>query len=80
MPKEKVFNESKKERFERLATLRAKKAIDKIRVLGHCSNTHIYEYSQEDVKKIFSAINKELNRVKSKFETPTSVDFNLKKY
>jgi len=53
-------SETKSEAFRRLATKRTNAVIDKIRVLGHCANPWQYEYSEQDVKKIFKAIDDEL--------------------
>jgi hypothetical protein len=77
MVKQKVDNETPRERFKRLATIRTKKVIEKLRILEHCSNSHIYEYNQEDVKKIFSVIEKELKIVKAKFQKKSTVDLNF---
>jgi hypothetical protein len=77
MVKEKHENESKGERFKRLATIRAQKVLEKLRVLGNCSNTGLYEYDDEDIKKIFTAIEKELRRTKLKFEKPEKIHFDL---
>lgn len=64
--------ESKRECFVRIAEARTNKIIDMLRLLGNCSNTATYEYTKEDVKKIFSAIEEELKSAKTKFETVTS--------
>lgn len=77
MVKIKISNETPRDRFRRLATGRTKKVIEKIRVLGHCSNTSLYEYDEKDVKKIFSAIDKELRLVKAKFGKPGKTELNL---
>ena len=42
-------NESKRERFVRLAEARTNKIIDMIQLLGNCANKSNYEYSKEDV-------------------------------
>ena len=49
-------NETKRDKFVRLAEARTNKIISMIRLLGNCSNSRIYEYSREDIKKIFSTI------------------------
>lgn len=59
---------AKRERFKKVAVQRTNKVINYIRLLGNCSNKNNYEYSEADVKKIFSAIEKELKLSKSKFE------------
>ena len=41
--------------FEKaLKTLEYNKIIDMLQLLGNCSNTSAYEYTQQDVDKIFS--------------------------
>lgn len=59
----------KTERFKRVAENRTNKIINQIRLLGNCSNRSNYEYSEEDVKKIFSAIESELKEAKLKYQT-----------
>ncbi len=61
----------KAERFKRVAENRTNKIIEQIRLLGNCSNRSNYEYSAEDVKKIFSAIEEELKITKAKYQTKT---------
>ncbi len=63
---EKVM-ETKRERFIRIAESRTNKIIDMIKLLGNCANKSNYEYSDADVQKIFSAIEKELKSAKSQF-------------
>lgn len=63
-----MSNESKRDKFVRLAEARTNKIIDMIRLLGNCSNSRVYEYNKDDVKKIFSTIEDELKIAKSKFE------------
>ena len=72
-------NESKRERFIRIAENRTNKIIDMLRLLGNCSNTANYDYTKEDVRKIFTTIEDELKSAKSKFETatPNSAKFKL---
>jgi len=67
MVKIKVKNESKEERFKRIATARANRVLDDIRLLGNCSNTSIYSYSDYEVNKIFSTIEKEMRMIKLMF-------------
>ncbi len=61
-------NESKRDRFVRLAEARTNKIISMIRLLGNCSNARIYEYNREDIKKIFGTIEDELKNAKSRYE------------
>lgn len=62
-----MANETKREKFVRLAEARTNKIIDMIQLLGNCSNLSTYEYTSHDVDKIFSAIESELREAKKKF-------------
>ncbi len=62
-----AVNETKRERFVRLAEARTNKILDMLKLLGNCSSKSNYEYSDEDVKKIFSAIEREVKITKEKF-------------
>lgn len=64
--------ESKREKFVRLAEARTNKIIDMIQLLSNCSNSSVYEYSQKDVDKIFSAIETELKEAKKRFNQKES--------
>ena len=72
--------ESKEDKFVRIAEARTNKIIDMIRLLGNCSNKASYEYSKEDVRKIFTAIENELKAAKAKFDSSSddSIKFKLK--
>ena len=59
--------ENKNERFKRIATKRTNEILEKIRILGNCSNKSSYEYSEEEINKIFSEIDKQLRLTKAKF-------------
>lgn len=59
--------ETKREKFVRLAEARTNKIIDMIQLLGNCSNQSQYEYTQKDVTKIFNAIQAELDDAKKRF-------------
>lgn len=59
--------ETKRERFIRIAEARTNKILDTIRLLGNCSNKTNYEYNEEDVRLIFSTIDKEIKYVKNMF-------------
>lgn len=41
--------------------------VDKLHLLGNCANKSNYEYTKEDVERIFKEIDKELRLSKSKF-------------
>lgn len=60
-------NETKRERFVRIAEARTNKIIGMLKLLGNCSSTSNYEYTEEDVKKIFAAIDREVRNARAKF-------------
>lgn len=59
--------ETKREKFIRLAEARTNKIIDMLQLLGNCSNLSTYDYTQQDVDKIFAAIESEVRETKKKF-------------
>ncbi|MDO4467779.1 MAG: hypothetical protein Q4C49_12380 [Bacillota bacterium] len=59
-------------RFKRVAENRTNKIIEQIRLLGNCSNRSNYDYKEDDVKKIFTAIEAELKETKQKYQTKTN--------
>lgn len=60
-------SESKREKFLRLVVARTNKAAEMIRLIGNCSNTSSYDYTDEDVKKIFSYLEKEIKNARAKY-------------
>ena len=62
-----MSNETKRERFVRIAEARTNKILEMIRLLGNCSSKGNYDYTEEDIKKIFGALEKELKNTKNKF-------------
>lgn len=59
--------ETNRDRFIRIAEARTQKIIDMIDLLGNCSNQYNYEYTQNDVNKMFNAIENALKINKAKF-------------
>ena len=57
----------RRERFTRLAVSRVEKASEALRLIGNLSNKGNYEYTDQEVKKIFAALQAELNAAKSRF-------------
>jgi len=71
-------NEStKRDRFVRIASRRTNQVLNELRKLGNCSNTRMYEYTESDVRKIFRALKKELDRVEKLFSSEDVNDFTL---
>ncbi|MCJ7633415.1 hypothetical protein MUP77_13635 [Candidatus Bathyarchaeota archaeon] len=69
--------ESKEERFRRLATQRTNAVLHRLQILGHCANPQLYDYRDEDIKKMFRAIESELRRVKARFTNSGKSQFSL---
>ena len=57
-----------RENFVRLAENRTNAILKSMDLLGNLSNRSNYSYDEEDVKKIFSAVNKRLKEVRAKFD------------
>lgn len=72
-----MSNESKRERFVRIAEARTNKILEMMRLLGNCSSKANYEYSDEDIKKIFGALEKEIKNTKNRF---LGIDANNEKF
>ncbi|WP_372948648.1 hypothetical protein [Mariniphaga sp.] len=60
---------TKRERFEDVAGSRVQMILDKLESLSKCANKRNYEFDKDDVDKMFKAINDEVKRVKTLFET-----------
>lgn len=62
-----MAKETKRERFVRIAEARTNRILDNMRLLGNCSSKSNYEYTDEDIKKIFGTLEKELKQTKNQF-------------
>jgi hypothetical protein len=58
---------TKRQRFEKLAIYRTNNILRGLRILGNCANRAAYEYTEEDIKKIFRAIEEKVAETKMKF-------------
>lgn len=56
--------ENKKENFKRISENRVSKILVLLSQLTNLSNSSYYEYTDEDIEKIFSAIEKETKKSK----------------
>jgi len=61
-----------RERFVDLAQKRVNKTVNDIRLIGNLSNKTNYSYTEEDVKKIYSALKTALDEMKVRFEIKAS--------
>ncbi|MBR6614314.1 MAG: hypothetical protein IKK84_06060 [Clostridia bacterium] len=69
--------DEKRERFVRIAEKRTNNILEQIRLLGNCSNTNNYTYTEDEIKKIFGVIELQLKEVKNKFVHTNKERFKL---
>lgn len=71
---------TKREKFVELAQARVNKTLKDLQLIGNLSNRAAYEFTDADIKKMFSALQKALDSAKGRFsregETGTG-DFKL---
>jgi len=78
MDNQEKFKKNKKRlRFEKLAEQRTNNVLKSLKVLGNCGNQNIYEYSKQDVEKIFNTILEVIEETKGKFSFWQDKDFKL---
>jgi len=63
---------NKREKFIELANKRVNNTLNEIRLVGNLSNGSNYEYTEKQVREIFSVLQDELNRSKLRFRTGES--------
>lgn len=59
--------DNKNERFRTVASRRTNAVIEQLRLLANCGNTHNYSYSDDEVARIFKAIDSQLRETKKSF-------------
>lgn len=60
----------KRGKFIELANNRVNRTIKDLRLIGNLSNKSAYEYTEEDVRKITKALQRELDAMHARFEGP----------
>lgn len=72
------ISQNKRERFKRLAATRTNEVLKRVKILSNCANRSAYDYSEEEIVKIFSAIEKSIKEARSKFYFPNQkINFKL---
>ena len=61
-------NNVKRERFIRIVETRVNKILYNLDNLGKCSNKRNYEYSEEDVRRIFREIERKVKETRLQFQ------------
>lgn len=69
--------ETKEERFKRVVEKRVQNILDSIRRLSQCSNRRMYKWNDNQLKKIWDTIEKEMQACKSNFNQPENEKFKL---
>jgi hypothetical protein len=69
--------ESRQARFKRIASKRTNDIIRRIQILGNCSNRSTYDYAEEDINKVFAAIDKEVKKARARFTFGRRTEFRL---
>ena len=64
-----MTREDDRAKFVKLASMRVSKALKDIQLIGNLSNRSNYDYTDEDVNKIFKAIQEEISTCKRRFES-----------
>ncbi len=59
-------------KFRQLAESRTNKALEAIGRIGNLSNRSLYEWDEEEVRRIIRALKSEISEVESRFASPRS--------
>jgi hypothetical protein len=57
----------KRAKFVELVQARVNRAVRDVRLIGNLSNRSAYSYTDDDVRKVFRALQKELDSAKARF-------------
>jgi len=69
--------ETKEERFARVAGKRVNRVLEALRVLSKCSNRRSYQWNDDQLKKMWSAIEIEYRACKDSFGERKRKDFHF---
>ena len=72
-----MAHETKDQRFKRVAEKRVQNIIRSIRSFSQLANTKTYEWNNEQLSKIWRAVDQEIENCKKSFENPDSSLFKL---
>ncbi len=68
-----VGSESKAEKFERIAERRVNETLRALRLLGNLADRRNYDYSDDQVSTLLSAIDQEVRTLRSRFKAEAGV-------
>ena len=69
--------ETKEQRFTRIAENRVQRVLDSIKTLSQCANKRMYRWNEDQLTKIWRAIEQELKKCRERFETSETDEFKL---
>jgi glucan phosphorylase len=69
--------ETKEQRFKRVAEKRVQNVLNGIRSLSQCANPRVYAWDDNQLRKIWNAIDRELSLCKESFSDPQARTFRL---
>ncbi len=76
-----MIQDNKKEdratRFKRVAQRRTENVLNSLRILSNCANKSTYKYSEEEINKIFRAIEEQIRLTKAAFKIVRRKKFTL---
>ena len=59
---------TKSDRFKKIASKRMQNVLLEMTRLNNCSNTHRYEYSRNDVRKMMSTLRDKVKEISASYE------------
>ena len=68
-------NETKQERFVRVAEKRVNRILENLRLLSNCSNRRMYSWEEDQIRKIWNVIDKEVKECKQAFGNTSSYQY-----
>ena len=66
------MDQKRRNNFKRLAASRTNETLRRLKILGNCANRSHYDYTEAEVNKIFSEIEKKVREAKAKFTFPAN--------
>jgi len=66
------MHEDKQTKFKRLAKQRGERILKDLRLLSNLSNTNNYSFTEQDVRKLFAALEDEMKYARSQFQKTIS--------
>ncbi len=71
------FGSIRRYRFQKLAKRRLDAISERLRIFGNCANRHDYEYSEEDIDRMFAEIRIKVKEARAKFHFLKEKEFKL---